>query len=400
MPGSETPSDPPPTADELEERLRRGRAAAEAADDATAESEYLFVLAETRGTGGALEFRALAHLTSIYMQQDREMEALRLARRLTERAPARSPALRAWAAHSICAAFANVEDWTRVARDIPAFEAAIAACPPTDQEFYRRALLVLRGRLALHTGDLAGAAQFAADAVAASLSTSHVWTRLTALVLTAWSACRSGRFLEGLEAARRAHRLAPSPASALETVHVEALCALEVEGPEAAADVVRSAFDDIEARPRVSPAPAHLAHFGPALAQLAGQCGDVALARRVCDLAAAAMLGRLVELARDVSDLPELREGTPDDEAALTAFRGRFRENRTALLAGLAGLLRPAEGSAFLRSDDDSVRVCAWCVRSLQEDGSWQPFGHVAHSVAGVRVTHGICPSCAAAHPH
>jgi hypothetical protein len=24
----------------------------------------------------------------------------------------------------------------------------------------------------------------------------------------------------------------------------------------------------------------------------------------------------------------------------------------------------------------------------------------MAHSVAGVRVTHGICPSCAAAHPH
>lgn len=400
MPGSETPSDPPPTAEELEERLRRGRAAAEAADDATAESEYMAVLAATRGTGGALEFRALAHLTSIYMQQDREMEALRLARRLTERAPARSPALRAWAAHSICAAFANIEDWPRVGRDLPAFEAAIDACPPADQEFYRRAMLVLRGRLALHTGDLAGAARFAAEAVAASLSTSHVWTRLTALVLTAWAACRSGRFLEGLDAARRAHRLAPSPASALETVHVEALCALEVEGPRAAADIVRSAFDDIEARPRLSPAPAHLAHFGPALAQLAGQCGDVALARRVCDLAAAAMLGRLVELQREVSDLPELREGTPDDEAALTAFRGRFRENKTALLASLAGLLRPTEGSSFLRSDDDSVRVCAWCVRSLHGDGSWQPFGHMAHAVAGVRVTHGICPACAAAHPH
>ena len=377
-----------------------GRAAAEAGDDATAEAVYLEVLAATRGRSPTLQFRALSHLTAVYMQQDREMEALRLSRRLTERAPARSPALRAWAAQSICAAFANIEDWARVGRDLPAFEAAIDACPPGDQEFYWRAMLVLRGRLALHTGDLAGAAQFAAEAVAASLSTSHVWTRLTALVLTAWAACRSGRFVEGLEAARRAHRLAPSPASALETVHVEALCALEVEGPVAAADIVRSAFDDIEARPRLSPAPAHLAHFGPALAQLAGQCGDVHLARRVCDLAAAAMLGRLVEMEREVSGLPELREGTDDDEAALTVFRGRFRESKTALLASLAGLLRPESGSSFLRSDDDAVRVCAWCVRSMHDDGTWQPFGHMAHAVAGVSVTHGICPACAAAHPH
>ena len=377
-----------------------GRAAAEAGDDTTAEAVYLEVLAATRGKSPALQFRALTHLTAVYMQQDREMEALRLSRRLVQLASDADPAQRAWAAQSICSAFANIDDWTRVARDLPAFESAIAVCSPALQASYSRTLLVLRGRLALNTGDLAEAARLAAEAVAASAATQHVWTRLVALVLTAWSACRAGRFDAGLEAARRAHRLAPSPVSALESVHVEALCALEVEGPAAAAAVIRLAFDEIEARPRVSPAPALVAHFGPALAQLAGRCGDVHLARRVCDLAAAAMLGRLVEMEREVSGLPELREGTADDEAALTAFRGRFRENKTALLASLAGLLRPESGSSFLRSDDDAVRVCAWCVRSMHDDGTWQPFGHMAHSVAGVSVTHGICPACAAAHPH
>ena len=393
------PSDPPADPQAFAVRLRDGREAAEAGDDASAESEFLAVLAATRGTGDALEFRALADLASLYRRQSREMEALRLARRLMELARRGEPDRRACAAQSLCAALADIEDWPRLAAAMPEFEAAVAACPPKLRTAYDRAALVLLGRLALHRDDLAVAARHAADAVAASDDRPHEWTRLAAHSLSAWVAYRTGLFAEGLDTARRAHALAPSPASALESVHVEALCTFEIEGPAAAAGVVRRAIDDIEARPRFAPAPAHLAHFGPALAQLAGHCGDDVLARRVCDLAAAGMLGRLVEMERQVADLPELREGSADDEAALTAFRGRFRERKTALLARLASLLRPAGGPAFLSSGDDALRVCAWCVRSLQDDGSWQPFGHVAHAVVGMRVTHGICPSCAAAHP-
>lgn len=397
--GKEAPADPPSGPDAFVALLLEGRTASAAGDDAAASRAYLAVLDATRGTGSPFEHRALAHLTSLYMAQAREIEGLRLARRLTELAARGDPAQRAWAQQAVCMAFANIEDWPRVAREFPAFEAAVASCSPELQAVYDRAALVLLGRLALDRGDLAGAARHGADAIAASDASPHAWTRLASHALSAWAAYRRGLFREGLDTARRAHALAPSPASALESVHVEALCTFEVEGPAAAAAVVRKAIDDIEARPKFAPGPAHLAHFGPGLAELAQKCGDEPLARRVCDLAAAGMLGRLVELEREVGGLPELREGNADDEAALTAFRTGFRERKTALLARVAELLRPSGGAAFLHGGDDALRVCAWCVRSLQDDGSWQPFGHVAHAISGVRVTHGICPSCAAAHP-
>ena len=399
MTGREAPADPPPDPAALDARLRAGREAVAAGDDETAEREYLDVLRRTRGTSSIIEFGAVAHLTALYMQQSREMEGLRLSRRLIELAKSRGPNQRGWAAQAMCMAFANIEDWPRVARELPGFEAAIRGCKPEQQVEFDRGAFILLGRLALHRGDLSVAARHAADAIAATDASPHAWTRLAAHVLSAWVSCRSELFAEGLDLARRAHALAPSPVSALESVHVEALCALEVEGKASAAAVVRGAIDDIEARPGFSPAPAHIAHFGPALAEIAVRCGDEDLARRVCDIAAAGMLGRLAEMERQVPDLPELREADSDDEAALTAFRARFREGKTALLARLSELLRPPGGPAFLRTGDDAVRVCAWCVRSLHDDGTWQPFGHVTHAVVGVRVTHGICPSCAASHP-
>ena len=61
-----------------------------------------------------------------------------------------------------------------------------------------------------------------------------------------------------------------------------------------------------------------------------------------------------------------------------------------ALKAGGSRALDVARGERTL------VRVCAWCRRAQDSEGTWVQTSNLGRLLATRRVSHGICPRCAA----
>jgi hypothetical protein len=117
------------------------------------------------------------------------------------------------------------------------------------------------------------------------------------------------------------------------------------------------------------------------------------------DLAAAAVLLRVIEIGRCLRDLPELAAIEPEDERVLREARTRFlREHRTLLEHVKRRLLEDeGRGGALLKGflrEGPYMRVCAWCRRVLGEGRVWVPVGHFLPLGPDLPVSHGICPSC------
>jgi len=123
--------------------------------------------------------------------------------------------------------------------------------------------------------------------------------------------------------------------------------------------------------------------------------------RRVHDLVAAAVMIRLGQLDGCMRTLPELGLSDPESTEVLAAFRKQFLGEQQELLKHVAELFN-ARGKeavlALLAAPEASplIAVCAWCESVRQHDERWLPVGHFIPRAADLKVTHGICPSCAA----
>jgi hypothetical protein len=381
-----------------QETLRTARAEIAAGDDAAADRRIRGVLDATRATRPNVWFLAVANLSALYMRQAREIESLRLARLLVDECRGRHPSHPPFALQTLCMAFANLHDRERLARELPAFEAAAAAYDGIETPANRRAVALLRATVA-HRHDELDEARLLCESVIASFdATATEVTRSAAFLISATVAHRAGRFVDGLAAARFARMNAPTPSAALPAIHVETQCAFELDGAAAACAVVRAAMPAIEAAALSSREPSHAVECGSLLAEfVARRCDDEDLARRLLDAATASVLRRAEELGQSLDDLPELAVRSPDDEMALVSFRVRFRLGKEKLLAAVAqAVARGRPGAAFLRADGDAlVCVCAWCLRIRRRGGDWAPLGHLFEGSPESRVTHGICADCA-----
>jgi hypothetical protein len=222
-------------------------------------------------------------------------------------------------------------------------------------------------------------------------------TRGPAHYIAAMVAHRDGRFADGRASAALARANAPTPSAGLPALFVETQCALATDGPAEAFHTALGAAAGIESMARSSHEPSHVVQAASRLAELvADRCADGELARRLLDAAVAAVLRRAEQLDRVADEFPELAPACADDEAALAAYRGRFRDARGSLLAAVARVLAGAtEGGAFLRTLDNGLLcVCAWCLRVRRRDGAWTPLGHFVDD-GGPSVTHGVCGDCA-----
>lgn len=383
-----------------QDTLARARASENAGDEATAESGFREVLDATRGSGTLVAWVALANLTGLYQRQGRESECLLLIRRLIDGAVDFEPFRGVWARQALCMALANIEDWPRLADELPRFEAAIPGSPAPHLAVFTRSAQALRATIALQCGTVEDARVVHAGLLSALDETAAPNTRRFVHLIGADVELRARRFPEALAAARQARVYASSPIEAIASAVVEAECLLELDGTAAAAEVVREALGRIDAAPPSPRASALLVKAGPRLAGLvADRCGDELLARRTYDLASSAIVRRAVEIERAMVDLPELADPHPADEASLAAFRARFSHEKREFLAAVARVLGDRSGgAAFLRSDHEGLMlVCAWCLRLLRRDGTWQPVGHFLAGADQTRVTHGICEACDAA---
>jgi hypothetical protein len=154
---------------------------------------------------------------------------------------------------------------------------------------------------------------------------------------------------------------------------------------EASADDPVTCFDRLE-RGRV---------LGTALEAL----GDRPLAERAWALAAAAAIARIVSLDAAARRLPELRLPGRQEPAGLVALRRVFLRTQGELCARVADRFRRehADLATVLGADRDGwVRVCAWCERLKADATTWLPVGEYVPRRGPLRVSHSICPACAA----
>ena len=127
----------------------------------------------------------------------------------------------------------------------------------------------------------------------------------------------------------------------------------------------------------------------------------VPLIRSIDEIVAAAVLLRLHDVEDSSRRLVELGLDTAASRRVLARFRKRFVEEQRELLRRVARLLdedtsRAARGLLTRQRGDDHVAICAWCECVRDATGEWLPIGHFVPREGSLRVTHGICPTCAA----
>ncbi|MGE0191393.1 MAG: hypothetical protein AB7T63_05050 [Planctomycetota bacterium] len=125
------------------------------------------------------------------------------------------------------------------------------------------------------------------------------------------------------------------------------------------------------------------------------------LIRGIDEIVAAAVLLRLHDVEGSGGRLAELGLDDGASRRVLARFRKRFLEEQSELLRRVARLLdedaaRPARGLLTRARGDDHVAICAWCECVRDATGEWLPIGHFVPREGSLRVTHGICPACAA----
>ena len=140
-------------------------------------------------------------------------------------------------------------------------------------------------------------------------------------------------------------------------------------------------------------------HQGTEIAATLERLGELDLVQRVYDLVAAAVMIRLRQVDDCMRTLPELGLADPESTLVLTGFRKQFLSQQHALLQRVAKVFE-SRGDAYVRSllatsHESLIAVCAWCECVRPSEGRWLPIGHFIPREADLKVTHGICPTCA-----
>ena len=126
------------------------------------------------------------------------------------------------------------------------------------------------------------------------------------------------------------------------------------------------------------------------------QLGDSDGARAAYDLAATAVLGRVMQMERSSGELPEVAEATAEDLKILNEHRQRLVERRGDLYEAIMQLWKPGNPAFDLvAGEGDLICICAWCQRVRTTTGSWIPIAQFFPD-PGIRATHGICAECRA----
>lgn len=130
-------------------------------------------------------------------------------------------------------------------------------------------------------------------------------------------------------------------------------------------------------------------------------CGDLIGSKRAYDIAATAMVSRILELDRAVKEIPQLGFTDASDIAVFAESRWRFTEQQERMAQALRRMLERAaragvEDLAPMLDPDTLGRVCAWCGKVGTPRGTWLPIAQYLPKAEPSRLTHGICPTCAA----
>ncbi len=370
------------------------------------DSETAFVrlrdaLRRRRGSNTTLERSACINLARALQVENRNTEALLVARRAVSLAVSENDPHGTIAARCVLAA--ALVDLGELARAITVTDSIGVLLPEGDdaQSIAVRAILArLRADIAHRDGRLDEAiwrleVQFAREnSHDAARRVEHQKHRARMLL----EAGRTGAASHAVRLARAA-----TPDGGRKDAYfavIEAQIAVAEDDIVAARELARRAFDDLAA---LADTPGPHRFWTGKLADVFTRLGDVDRARRCLEILATERLDQVARVDRSARDIPELTgEISPEDRLILRHARERALIESRDTLAAFASLLAPAIRDGDVRAltlvaaDDDMIRVCASCARVAGRDGRWLPLGHMIPESGAIRATHGMCPDCVA----
>jgi len=347
-------------------------------------------LAMARGKNSVNEMVACNALARIYRIQHRPFEALLLSRRAFQLAHIlEHPLGLAQALLGAGGILIELADWDETASLLVELEEVARHVPEQRRRELRRQLHYYRFEIALQNGQLDDAhAQFDAW----SKSWVAGWQRAT--FTDALEFCR-GRML--------------AAEGRMDEARVVADAVFDAD-----ADLDHNWIDRALLRLRTAPDAALAQHIARRLAEhgltrlgagsllnTARELGELSpdprVARRAFDLAAAAALERVRQIRECQRELSELSMECEEDRAILLRHRRRFvrRQEEIARLykaTGTDAVPRLAE----IGDSGGVITICAWCLEVLLPGGRRVPAGHYVTAAGESRISHGICPECAA----
>ena len=384
-------------------RVLEGRAHAEAADFAAAETTFRALLDEARDRHDGDHAIAMQSLITLYGRGGRYLEAHLLARRLADAGrAAEDDKVLAFALGAVCGALSQldlVEPLGHALADLRVvldrveepytnleleYHAAAGVHARGSNDFPRARDHMTAYRQMLQDQDVEDVFRWALLMGQAQLAF-HEGNPMLARHLV--------DELGGGEKTPPFHRLKELALAA--GVHAA------LDEPEAAREAAREALGILESVQEQSGLASGRIHEGSVLADTLEAMGEYDLAARVHDLVAAAVLLRLQQVDQCTRELPELGLDDEETTAVLTRFRQQFVRGQRELLRRVAALF-DSRGDAFVQSliedaaPDGLVAICAWCESVRPADGRWLPIGHFIPREASFQVTHAICPGCAA----
>ena len=384
-------------------RILAGRTIADQGDFDEAEAHFRGLLAEARGGHVGNHASAVSSLVTLYGRAGRYLEVYVLARRLAAMAKIHEPDGRAhvFALGAICGALSHLRVVEPLQQALAALRALLDRLqdPLLNREFeYHSAA----GALALHLGDIPRARAHieaygrAFEAVPQEQQIYH-WARdmhESRLAMMEGDATHAWEVMERINA-----RPETQPFERLHhrVLGVSIQAALgDLEQAHAQADDAIAILEQVEddaflASDRI--------HQGTLLAEALEKLGTKSRAQRVHDLVAAAVMIRLRQVDQCMRDLPELGLDDPESARVLTSFRKQFIKEQHVLLRRVAALLASQGDDHVLSllhaSPHGMVAVCAWCESVRPSEERWLPIGHFIPRDGRLKVTHGICPTCA-----
>ena len=390
---------------EVRRRAAAARDRMDAGDSIEAERMFMDLLADMRGRDELGERHALAGLSTIYARNGRDFEALVLLRLLTDSAVA----VRDWerAANTLnnyCILRCQLEPSADLRVQVAVLEDLLEKLPEGRARVAREDIHIVRASQALERGDLLSAATHTRSFEEAPTLDPRGWRKqVTALSLRASVALREGdgyRAMAYLDQA--AVHTPPDSAFSLAFTRNRLEAARVLGSTDRLGAWVREALAKLEAfgnRPEMA---SQRIRLGTCLADACEQLpDDEELLHRIYDLTAAAIMTRIAQLDEAVRKLPELGLGRATFEQELVDLRKQFVHERREILDRVAAFLDSsapaAEGQeSTLRLEDGFVRICAWCESVRPQSGAWLPIGHFVPRTPQIKITHTMCPTCAA----
>lgn len=364
----------------------------ERGDEQDADRLFRESVAVLWGSGLRVEVTALINYALLRLRRGHAYEALLLARRAADTAPAWAPYAESLAHLYRAGACMHLRDWD--AFDDCLLDAAATETRLNDAQrgYVRKVSASFRLAAAFesdHVIDVAGAmAAIAASAIPRD-SWAYVYHEGLAHLL-------DGRPEEALRAHDRLAEMVPDCESHLHDQGLLRARALRALGDdEAARAQAESLLATLETKGRSVMDAGEILGAATSLAALLRAVGATGhTIWRAYELAGRAALARIADLDRLRADIPQLAWIDDEDVALLETQRVRLVEHHRGFVEVLGSLLAENATDPPLIGRTVQVGICAWCKRVRGPDDVWLPLTRFQVPADATALSHGVCPRC------